>query len=399
MTWKVFWTAAGAIGLALLLALAAAINTTFLYRHPKSPDVRIVIDPRTGSPVVAAYADPKSGIKPLKPEPKVHVPESKFNFGKMDPGVSGRHEFVIENKGDAELLLGIGETTCKCTISGVSDNRIPPGKTAKMTMEWNTGRYNPQFNQSAFVRTNDAIHKELTFTVEGQVRALLLTEPNALDVPPIKPGGRGEGEVVIYSQTWKNFEIVNVNCALPGFQWSDEALAQPAEEIDAAVARRLKFTFDAPEARGGFNEKVRIDIRSPEDPDAQHHQYVDVTGKSMLRLAFYGPAIGEGGVVELGNITQGKGKQIKLLAKLRDQELDLGEAGVETSPPFLKAKLTASGEAKHGLYNLTIEIPDDIPPCQFNSNPIGRVQIKTSHPRVGTVVLPVTFAVVPRQSL
>src|SRR5262245_28223973 len=149
MTWKVFWWSFAAIGSLLGLGVWAAVSMTFLFRHPAAPDVRIVIDPRSGRPVVAAYAAPDSGIKLLKPEPRAAVDEKEYDFGQMEPGVSGKHGFIIRNAGDDVLELKLGGTTCKCTISGVSDNRVPPGKSATMTMEWNTGRYDPHFMQSA----------------------------------------------------------------------------------------------------------------------------------------------------------------------------------------------------------------------------------------------------------
>src|SRR5262249_39416210 len=133
MAWTIFWRATFFIGGLLALGIWVANTVTFLFRHPGAPDVRVVIDKRTGSPVVAAYADPESGIKLTKPEPRAQVLQKEYNFGLMDPGISGKHDFTITNAGDTELQLKLGGTTCKCTISGISDSRVPPGKSATMT--------------------------------------------------------------------------------------------------------------------------------------------------------------------------------------------------------------------------------------------------------------------------
>jgi hypothetical protein len=48
------------------------------------------------------------------------------------------------------------------------------------------------------------------------------------------------------------------------------------------------------------------------------------------------------------------------------------------------------------MYQLTIEIPAGTPPCQYKSNPLGRLRIDTDHPRIGDVELNLSFAIVPR---
>ena len=55
-----------------------------------------------------------------------------------------------------------------------------------------------------------------------------------------------------------------------------------------------------------------------------------------------------------------------------------------------------SGDKGSGLYDLTIEVPPGTDACQYLTSPLGRVAIVTDHPRIGTVELKVSFAVLPR---
>jgi hypothetical protein len=103
--------------------------------------------------------------------------------------------------------------------------------------------------------------------------------------------------------------------------------------------------------------------------------------------------------IQLGNVAEGQAKRVKLLAKVRDPEVEISEPDVETFPAFLKAQFSPHEGGQKGLYDITIELPDDQTPCQFNSSPVGRVKIETHHPRIGAVELLVTFAIVPRRSL
>jgi hypothetical protein len=116
-------------------------------------------------------------------------------------------------------------------------------------------------------------------------------------------------------------------------------------------------------------------------------------------MAIYGPAIDSNGIVELGNLPEGQGKRVRLLAKVRDTEAEITEPALEVSPVFLKAEFTKHPGEQKGLYDITIELPDDLPPCQYNSSPVGRITIDTHHPRVGVVELLVSFAVIPRRAL
>ena len=399
-TWQIFWWAAGAVSLCLFILCYAAATSTFLYRHPMAPDVRVVIDNRTGAAVVAALADPASGIKQIKPEPRARAPRRDYNFGLMDPGIMGsKHDFTIENVGNDVLELKLGGTTCKCTMSGISDNRVKPGKSATVTLEWNTGKYNPHFSQSATIRTNDPLCREIEFKIEGQIRALVTTDQNELVLPPAHPGSISRGETLLYSQTWKDFDVVDVSGQLPGLTWTTEPVEGISAELTATAAKRVKFGFETPGKAGGYDEEVRIGVRSRDGDQTLHYVFVSVHGKALRRLAFYGAAIDESGMIDLGSIQEGEGRRVKLLAKVRDEVRTIEQPQVEVFPSFLKADFKAHVGDADGLYDLTIELPEGTPPCQYLTSPIGRIRIDTGHPRIGVVELMVSFMVAPRPSL
>ena len=59
--------------------------------------------------------------------PKAEVDEVTHDFGTMQRGAMGSHEFTITNTGDAPLLLDVGPTSCKCTLGEVADGPLSPG--------------------------------------------------------------------------------------------------------------------------------------------------------------------------------------------------------------------------------------------------------------------------------
>ena len=61
----------------------------------------------------------------------VTVDQETFDFGKMDAGESGSHEFVLTNRGDKTHTLNLGSTSCSCTVSEIKDNELAPGNRPK----------------------------------------------------------------------------------------------------------------------------------------------------------------------------------------------------------------------------------------------------------------------------
>jgi len=58
--------------------------------------------------------------------------ETKFDFGKVEPGKTYRHDFSIKNVSDVDLRISKVGTGCGCTAALLSDSLIPPGATGKV---------------------------------------------------------------------------------------------------------------------------------------------------------------------------------------------------------------------------------------------------------------------------
>ena len=75
-------------------------------------------------------------VSPTGPWPKAVFDRKEFNFGRMEVGDKGTHDFTVRNEGDAPLILRQGQTTCQCTISEVENNRIEQGQSATIKLTW-----------------------------------------------------------------------------------------------------------------------------------------------------------------------------------------------------------------------------------------------------------------------
>jgi hypothetical protein len=392
---RVFWIGLAATLLFLTGAVWVSATSTFLYRHPQAPDLRIVMDYRTGGAVVAPLAqasEPRSS-QPVS-HPQVEIPENTHDFGLMNPLTMGSHAFVIRNSGAAPLKLQVGPTTCKCTVSGLAKKEIAPGEETTVSLDWNTGR-GPEFAHSAAIYTNDPERKMVHFTVEGQVRVTIDAEPRELALPAADPGSHAVADVVLHSQVWNDIEVVAVQAGLSDFTWRVENV-DPREfpDLHAQSAQVLRIEFTNLD-QGAYHDTLQVSLR---EKGGERTEQIDipVSGSIKRRLALYGPAINSLGILDLGNINQGEARQARVIAKVRDELTDLDQVEVEVFPEFVTATFQPHASGQSGMYQLVIDVPAGIDPCQYKSNPSGKLTIKTPHPRIGDVELKLIFAIVPR---
>jgi hypothetical protein len=304
---------------------------------------------------------------------------------------------VIRNAGAAPLELNLGPTTCKCTVGGLSNRHVPPGGFATVTLEWNTGRKQLEFGQSAIVYTNDPLNKAIELTVEGRVRMLVSADVDRIQLPPHNPDTTAAAEFLVYSQLWDGLDIVAVEAQLPDLQWRVEDVdPASAPHLGALSLNRVHLDFSHPVSDGRFAQDLRVQVRQAGAETTPENLDLPISGSVIRRFSLYGPDIGDDGVIDLGSIRQGQSRRSKQLGKIRDTDLSLENAKIEVFPDFLTARLQPHPGETAGLYDLFLEVPSGVAPCQYHSSPLGRLRIDTGHPRIGQVDLDVSFAVLPR---
>jgi hypothetical protein len=391
--WKSFWICAGAAaGLAMLLVWVSA-NSVFLYRHPRSPSTRIVVDSATGAAVVMKPVRTLAADAPA--HPKLELPEAEYDFGTMNTVTAGTHAFVVRNVGEGPLALKVGPTSCKCTVAGLDKNEIPPGQQATIQLDWTTGRL-PLYSHYATIFTNDPSRKSFDLTVHGKVQMLFQTDVSEIVLPSLLPGEPATAELLLFSQVWDSLSVEKLDSPLPGLKWEVESVEPASAEMkDARCARRLRLSIPAGLPVGELASSVRLTLAGPGDA-GEHTLDLPLYGTVQPRISLIGGDTDQHGNIELGSLPQGRGRRINLLVKVRDRQAGLDKLQISTFPDFLQASLRPRSEGQaRGLYDLVIEIPQDAPVGQFRGSPLGEVRIDTGDPRLGSVKLGVTFAILP----
>lgn len=94
--------------------------------------------------------------------------KTTIDFGNVAEGTKAQREFVIKNTGDKPLILNKVLAACGCTTPQWSPNPILPGKTAKITVGYDT-RILGEFSKLIEVYSNDPDHGRVTLYIKGTV--------------------------------------------------------------------------------------------------------------------------------------------------------------------------------------------------------------------------------------
>ena len=111
-----------------------------------------------------------------------YMPTNTHDFGIMDPHGTASHQFEIHNKGSAPLALKMGTTTCKCTAGKLGSSLLQPGEQTTIELTWNTGYKVDEYEQSAFLLTNDPTVPEIEIKVKGEIKGELMS-PEKITFP------------------------------------------------------------------------------------------------------------------------------------------------------------------------------------------------------------------------
>jgi hypothetical protein len=337
--------------------------------------------------------------------PSAQVTQQKHDFGVVNPGASGSHDFEVRNTGTEALNLSGGPAEDAAIRCEALQPSIAPGEMGTVRVTWNTGLDGPPlFERQASVQTNDPLRKTITFTVSGTVRMLLAAEPGGIffrELDPRHPSA--SATTLVFSQVWDAFSIADVTCSLAGATWTIEpADAAALQDCDAKCGYRVTVTTPMSLPGGPFRNLLGLRVSAPQ-ADKAGSPTVDklqlpITGRVLRRLALYGEGL-EGGNLDLGRIRPGQGRRHRLLAKVRDPEPKVRVASLRTKPDFLKVHLQPlrSDDPECGLYEFVVEVPADAPPCIYRGLRPGEIHVRMDHPRLEDVDLKVYFAVCPER--
>ena len=342
--------------------------------------------------------------RPIGPAPKAVVDQTEYKFGTLDMSDSGSHDFVFTNAGDAPLTLASGGTSCRCAMSKLDRERIPPGGSAKVTVTWKPIDKLGPYRQTAKIRTNDPARPQITLTVSGRITVATRFSPPELVFSRLSAGETSTGKSRLFCYLDEPLKI-------PGHRWSDAATASYFDvALQSLSAEELK---EEPSARSGVLVAVTV---KPGLPPGPIHQKLllqtNVASSPTLMLPIQGniggeiAVVGRGwdpdtGILTLGEVSRRTGIERKLILVVRGPlRKEVEFKPMRVAPSVLKVSLGQRSEINSGAVvqiPLTIDIPQDSPPMNHlgsEQGELGEIILETTHPQVPKLRILVRFAIV-----
>jgi hypothetical protein len=126
-------------------------------------------------------AAPEARADSKEKRSRVVIPERAFEFGAVAQGTIVVHDFEIRNVGTADLLISRIAPTCGCTAAAVSSPTVPPGKSEKIRVQFDTSGFSGSKFKQIHVRTSDRDETDFVLTLRGTIFTDVKVEPAKVD--------------------------------------------------------------------------------------------------------------------------------------------------------------------------------------------------------------------------
>lgn len=383
-----------------LVALTALVGVTVGWTVSRRDQTAVtnVFGPITG--VVDASV-------PLDVEPRpvmTLLDGTVHSFGRMERGDKGACEFRIRNDGNATLELKVLKASCKCTRADVLDEKVEPGETTKLQLEWEAvlPGIDPEFRQEAPVVSNDPSHRHTVFAIAGELFFAVEAKPSRVSLGNIRSSARQEGVVEVVCNTQDDFGITDVVL-------QDESLRDYVEfEILPLSEERVQHH----QAKSGV--KVQVVVK-PGLPPGRFHCQANLQTSALgvpVPLSIEAQVVGEISILgegyslatntlTLGTVARAEGREVKLLLLVKGEHHDKTTFSVGAIDPAvgLEVEVGEPRPLKSGAitqFPLFVRVPKGAPLVNRRGTeqaPSGSILVETTHPRIKRIQIWVRYAV------
>ncbi len=375
----------------------------------------------------------------------VVVDDPLFDFGLMEQGQKGSHEFKIRNDGQGflKLVARKEDHTCQCTLGSLGTEGLKPGEETTVTMNWEIQKPVTNFDHAAKIRTDDPENPVTMFRVRGLVgRRLVNNSGGEMTIGMLSDTKLTERVFVIHSETVDTFEITKLELSTPLIDATSRQLigeelktattdraselleltksnpammvtqaklkeevaknrqakgAEPLEHKHDPAERpnddfsskkpavksghEVKVVFNSGFSIGKFRESLIIHTNIPETPPMM---VLFSGGRAGPVQILSTPGIGwspEDSLLRLGRFRAQEGKKAKLLFFIKKSETPWEITEAKLSPSFMKFQLTKDENFK-GAGRDRYDFQLEIPP--------GEAPLSLSGETLGSIILNTT---------
>jgi hypothetical protein len=105
--------------------------------------------------------------------PRLDLPSVSHDFGLVYSSWDLVHTFAVQNSGDVDLAIGTLVTSCGCTVAELSNDVIPPGQRADLTVTFDANYHETRGEVTRLVwfATNDPAQPWVEVRIAANVRS------------------------------------------------------------------------------------------------------------------------------------------------------------------------------------------------------------------------------------
>ena len=309
--------------------------------------------------------------------------------------------FVVTNTGEGDLVLQQGDTTCKCTISQLTNSRLAPGKSALVTLRWTAESNSDYFEQSAQIFTNDRRRRYIILKVRGRLTQPLVVVPDQLNLGDVTAGRTATAQTECYVFRDAGAAALRHEFSRPEtadfFELTEEEI--PREEFEKPTARRgyrLTVKVKSGLPLGPIRQTIRLSLEG----ETMEPLDVPIVGRVVSDFTFAGRDWeGSTRALRIGVVEKGHSALRTLIISVRGPlRHDMKIKVAEKYPKFLELKFseaTSKKGAEVRVFPLVVKIPKGQLPGDFRGigQKPGRIVLETNHPQVKRIEILVKFLI------
>lgn len=350
----------------------------------------------------------QGGGLPTTPGAVAETPEGVMHdFGIMEVGGKGEHEFVIHNGGSATLNLESGGTSCQsCTISKLATKQVEPGQSTRVKINWNVVSQDPDFRKEAYIHTSDPKRSTIILTIKGKSVKSIRLEDDEIRLGSVSAADGRSGTCRIYCFRPTKLEIVGTTYSNPESDEFFDAALRPLTEEELATREgalqgfELTVTAKPGLPLGSILQTIQLETNWSESKKLD----IPIRGTVVSDISIIGGKGFEshGNIFRFDVVPRDEGRKMQAQISIKGAERNDVKLEVSSIEPAEAIRVTL-GEPKpinNGaviLVPLTVEIPPGAPRVSrlggSDRKDYGRVIIKTTHSVSKELQLLVRFAV------
>ncbi|HVN89901.1 MAG TPA: DUF1573 domain-containing protein [Candidatus Binataceae bacterium] len=296
--------------------------------------------------------------------PSAKTTETTFDFGSVFQGAQVKHTFRIENAGPGTLSIGAVQTSCGCTVAEPTKRQVAAGDSSEIAAIFDTSADKGPSQRVITVHTNDPAHKQIAFTIKGDVKVKVDANPSPVVFDKVKHGTEVSRQVLVTDLMGdKDFKITSITNSSPNLKVTQ----QPRTDGKPGAALTFTLSKSAPAASLSDTVKVASNIAPVTIP-----VYANVVGDISVAppQVSFGIVKHRAGAVQFARVINAGDKPVNLL-------------DARSNNPIVTATIEPMKPGKE--YKLTLELTANSPDGTLR----GAIEIKTDDP--GQPVLQVPF--------